>query len=91
MNDASRDDSLPTPLPGRYLTTTPGIGGRIKERPEDFVVEEIPRYEPCGEGEHLYLRIQKTGVGHSELLSCLRRGFGVPESAIGYAGMTSPR
>ena len=75
------------PLPQRYLTEEAGIGGVIKAAPEDFLVEELPRYEPCGQGEHLYLRIEKCGVSHAELLGCLRRHFNVPERAIGYAGM----
>ncbi|MHC5114224.1 MAG: tRNA pseudouridine(13) synthase TruD [Planctomycetota bacterium] len=75
------------PLPQRYFTDDDGVGGRIKERPEDFVVEEIPLYEPCGEGEHIYLRIRKRGVAHAELMGCLRRHFGVGEREIGYAGM----
>jgi tRNA pseudouridine13 synthase len=75
------------PLPRRCFTDGAGIGGRLKERPEDFVVEEIPLYEPSGEGEHLYLRVRKHSVSHGELMSCLRRHFGVPESAVGYAGM----
>lgn len=75
------------PLPHRYFTTDEGIGGRIKVRPEDFIVEEIPLYEPVGEGEHLYLRVKKRGVSHGELLSRVRRKFGVSERAIGYAGM----
>ena len=32
----------------------PGIGGVIKERPEDFFVQEIPLYEPSGEDEYVY-------------------------------------
>lgn len=75
------------PLPHRYLTTEPGTGGVIKVRPEDFLVEEIPVYDPCGTGEHLYLGIQKTGVSHEELISHLRRHFGVSRGAIGFAGM----
>jgi tRNA pseudouridine13 synthase len=75
------------PLPQRYLTTEPGLGGVIKQRPEDFVVEELPLYEPCGEGEHLYVRIEKTGVSHHEMASWLRRHFNVADSAIGFAGM----
>ena len=75
------------PLPHRYLTTEPGTGGVIKVRPEDFLVEEIPVYDPCGTGEHLYLGIQKTGVSHAELISHLRRHFGVSRGAIGFAGM----
>jgi len=74
-------------LPQRFATTGPGTGGRIKVRAEDFLVEEIGLYEPCGEGEHLYIGIQKSGVAHGELLSVIRRAFGVSPSAIGYAGM----
>ncbi len=78
---------IDNPLPQRYCTDDPGIGGVIKARPEDFVVDELPLYEPCGQGEHLYLRIEKRGVAHSELVGRLRRTFGVPEVAIGFAGM----
>ena len=81
------DDARPSPLPRHHLTDARGIGGRIKVRPEDFVVEEIPAYEPCGEGEHLYLGIQKTGVSHGELLRVLERHFDVSHKQIGYAGM----
>ena len=75
------------PLPQQYLTQGKGTGGVIKSQPADFVVEEIPLYEPCGEGEHLYLRIEKTNVSHGELMSCLRKHFHVKEVNIGYAGM----
>lgn len=78
---------ITNPLPQRYLTADPGVGGRIKVRPEDFLVDELPLYEPEGNGEHLYLGIQKTNVAHGELMSCLRRHFNVNESAIGFAGM----
>ena len=78
---------IDNPLPQQYLTQGKGTGGVIKSQPADFVVEEIPLYEPCGEGEHLYLRIEKTSVSHGELMSCLRRHFHVKEVNIGYAGM----
>jgi tRNA pseudouridine13 synthase len=78
---------IDNPLPQQYLTQGKGTGGVIKSQPDDFVVEEIPLYEPCGEGEHLYLRIEKTSVSHGELMSCLRRHFHVKEVNIGYAGM----
>lgn len=79
--------AIADPAPQRYLTDDPGIGGRLKDAPEDFIVEELPLYEPCGTGEHLYLRVRKIGCAHGEMMSCLRRTFGVPERAIGYAGM----
>ncbi|MFZ4855479.1 MAG: tRNA pseudouridine(13) synthase TruD [Desulfuromonadaceae bacterium] len=71
-----------------YLTADlPGIGGAIKEIPEDFLVEEIPAYLPCGSGEHCYLTIEKRGITTLEAISRISRSLKVPERDIGYAGM----
>jgi tRNA pseudouridine13 synthase len=75
------------PLPKRRLLGSTAIPGVIKERPEDFLVDEQPLYEPSGEGEHLYLGIQRQGMSHSEMLEILCRHYGVNEEAIGFAGM----
>ncbi len=75
------------PRPGPRASGGEGIGGRLKERPEDFIVVEIPAYDPCGEGEHLYLGIQKANMPHTEMLAVLCRHFKVDEGAIGFAGM----
>lgn len=80
-------DRLGDPLPSRRLTAAPAAGGVIKQRPEDFVVDEIPLYEPAGTGEHLYLRIQKSNLSHSELMRVLRKHYKVRECDIGFAGM----
>jgi len=71
-----------------YLTVgVAGIGGRIKQRPGDFRVEEIPAYEPSGEGEHLFLLIEKQNVTTMQLIGRLARVFGVRKNDIGYAGL----
>lgn len=71
-----------------YLTgQIPGIGGIIKESPEDFLVEEVPSYLPCGSGEHCYLTIEKRGVTTLEAISRIAHGLKVPEREVGYAGM----
>lgn len=62
------------------------IAGTIKNRPSDFVVDEIPLYESCGDGEHLYIGVQKTNVSHEELIRSIAREYGVKRGAIGYAG-----
>jgi len=79
--------TLPNPLPAHYLTTQPGVGGAIKVRVEDFLVDEIPAYEPAGEGEHIFLGIEKHGVSHAELMATIARAVGVPRHRIGFAGM----
>jgi tRNA pseudouridine13 synthase len=63
-----------------------GIGGRIKSEASAFIVEEVPLYEPCGAGEHVYLTIRREGATTSDVLHALARAFGVHESAIGCAG-----
>lgn len=75
-----------TPLP--YLTASvPGIGGTIRSAPEDFHVSERPLYLPCGEGEHLYLRITKRGIGTPQLVLHLSSVVGIKARAIGVAGL----
>ena len=61
--------------------------GTIKTTPEDFVVEEIPAYEPCGEGDHLYVRFTKRGLTTDEAASRIARAVGVPMRDVGIAGM----
>jgi len=88
--DSSADrliDRLPDPLPSRRLLEPPTLSGRIKLRAEDFLVDEIPLYEPAGEGEHLYLRLQKRDMPHGEMMSMLAIHYGVGLGAVGFAGM----
>jgi tRNA pseudouridine13 synthase len=71
-----------------YLTESlAGIGGTIKAIPDDFDVEEIPSYEPCGSGDHLFLWIEKRGVAAETLTRHIARALQVPMGAIGVAGM----
>ena len=34
---------------------------KLKQVPEDLEVEELPAYPPSGEGEHLFLWVEKRG------------------------------
>lgn len=75
-----------------YLTAgLPGTGGSIKETAEDFVVEEIPLYLPCGEGEHVYALIEKRGVTTLDAIRRLARALKISERDVGYAGMKDAR
>jgi tRNA pseudouridine13 synthase len=75
-----------------YLTATfSGIGGRLRTEPEDFVVEERPLYEPCGEGEHLYIRVTKRGLSTPQLVSRVASQLGVKTYRIGVAGRKDAR
>lgn len=72
----------------KYLTIDiPGTGGVIKESPDDFLVEELPLYPACGEGEHTFTVIEKRGITTLEAVRRIARAVDVPERDIGYAGM----
>ncbi len=92
-NSSSRliSDTSPTGSAGqmrKYLTEDlPGTGGVIKESAEDFLVAEIPLYQPCGEGEHTYAEIEKAGITTLEAIRRIARTLGVQERDLGYAGM----
>jgi tRNA pseudouridine13 synthase len=75
-----------------FLTRThPGIGGQIKACPDDFVVEEIPLYQPGGDGLHTYLLVEKRGISTYHMVSRIARALGVAPDAIGYAGLKDAR
>lgn len=81
-------DHSPHITPARYLTAdVPGLGGVLRQRPEDFLVDEVPAYQPCGEGEHIYMLIQKRGMSTLEVVKVLAKHFGVRPGDVGYAGL----
>src|SRR5262245_66044597 len=65
----------------------PALGGRIKQEPEDFDVEEIPAYEPSGVGEHLYLWIEKRGLGAEFFVRQVAKRLGIAPGEVGAAGL----
>jgi tRNA pseudouridine13 synthase len=74
------------PLP--YLTRDfAGIGGTIKNRPEDFFVQEIPIYEPSGEGEHVYAEIQKINLTTFDAVNRIADELRISSRDIGYGGL----
>ena len=77
----------PLNLPPLLTSDLPGIGGRIKQSPEDFEVEEIPAYEPSGQGEFLYLWIEKRDLGADYFFRQIARRLDIPLSEVGAAGM----
>lgn len=70
-----------------FVTTTAPVGGSIKAEPAHFVVEEVPLYAPSGTGEHVYLRVRRADRTTRDLAKALAKLAGVPEVAVGYAGL----
>jgi tRNA pseudouridine13 synthase len=75
-----------------YLTKDiPGIGGTIKNRAEDFFVQELPLYDPSGEGEHVYAEFQKIGLTTFDAIDRIGRALYASARDIGYAGLKDAR
>jgi tRNA pseudouridine13 synthase len=70
-----------------FTADLPGIGGKTKCAPEDFEVEEIPAYEPCGAGEFLYLWVEKRAMGAEYCTRQIAQRLGLPAAAVGTAGL----
>lgn len=69
----------------------PGIGGSIKTIPADFVVEEIPQYEFCGSGTHVYAFVQKKNMSTQDMVQLVARTLNVQKFEVGYAGRKDSR
>ena len=71
-----------------YLTAgVPGIGGMIRAAEEDFVVEEVPAYAPCGEGEHTFFGVEKRGISTLAVMRQIAVQLGIDERTMGSAGL----
>jgi len=64
---------------------------QIKTVPEDFVVEEIPIYEPSGEGEHVFIRFTKRDLATDAAVRAIASALGADARAAGIAGMKDKR
>jgi tRNA pseudouridine13 synthase len=64
----------------------PGTGGYIRKELEDFIVDEVPAYLPCGTGDHLMVRVEKRGLTTDAVAQALAQLAGVPSREVGYAG-----
>lgn len=77
----------PCAAPPLVTADLAGIGGRIKTVPEDFEVEEIPAYQPSGQGDFLYLWIEKRGLGAEYFVRQVARRLDLPVGDVGTAGL----
>lgn len=76
----------------QVLKTLPCFNNRakpsaiIRQNNSDFKVVESLVFEPCGDGEHLYLFVEKDGCNTDWVARQLQRAFSVKPVDIGYAG-----
>lgn len=74
-------------VPAMLTPELPGTGGRIRRRPADFRVEEVPAYAPDGRADaHLLLTLTKVGLSTEEAAVALAEHLGVDRRELGVAG-----
>lgn len=70
-----------------YFLGAPTAEGVIRSRPQDFIVEEIPRIHPQGEGTHLWLWVEKCGANTDWVAGELAKVTSCARRDVGYAGL----
>ncbi|WP_437890380.1 tRNA pseudouridine(13) synthase TruD [Phytobacter sp. V91] len=69
-----------------YLHGKPAGKGVLKAEPQDFVVTEDLGFEPDGEGEHILVRILKTGCNTRFVADALAKFLKIPAREVSFAG-----
>ncbi len=70
-----------------YAYAGPAVTGKFKVEIDDFVVNEVLGFDPSGEGEHVFLRIEKKDETTDRVAKSLAKYVGVPRRDVGYAGL----
>ena len=73
--------------PPRVCAPALWVGGRIRARPEDFGVEELPAYPADGKPGHVLTWMQKRSLTTEAALRELAKILRVPRVEIGVAGL----
>lgn len=79
---------IPPQLPEwPYAHGNPSGHGVLRQEPADFIVLEALSFEPSGEGEHVFLQIQKTSENTDFIARQIARFAGVRQRDVSYAGL----
>ncbi len=70
-----------------YAFGKPEASGILRRTPEDFFVEEVLGFSPEGEGEHVWLWIEKRNCNTEWVADQLTRLAGVEHGAVSYSGL----
>lgn len=60
---------------------------KIKQRPEDFVVQEAGAWQPRPDGAYGIYRLSKRGIGTLDAVTELCRGLHIPQKIISFGGL----
>ena len=70
-----------------FVTCQKGINGSIRNKYEDFYVEEIPETQPTGEGPNIWIWIEKLGRTTLDVVLDIARDLHISRKRMGFAGM----
>ena len=87
---------------GVYSTKAKGIGGKIKQEPEDFIVQEItpekevtslePSQElPTEKEEYVHFTLVKRDWNEAQIIQRIARSCGISRKRFSYAGTKDKR
>jgi tRNA pseudouridine13 synthase len=71
----------------QYLTRKPTCSADFRAQLEHFQVEEQLSFEPCGQGEHVFLWIEKAGQNTQFVAKQLAKFAKVKARDVSYSGL----
>jgi tRNA pseudouridine13 synthase len=60
---------------------------KLKCRPDDFRVEELPLVDPSEQGRYTFYRLTKRDIGTLEAVDAIRRRWNLPGDRVSFAGL----
>ncbi|RLI74680.1 tRNA pseudouridine(13) synthase TruD, partial [Archaeoglobales archaeon] len=70
----------------KYITETPGMGGKIKKEVDDFYVEEIAEIDLTDDGEYLIVKVTKKNWDTLNFVRVLSNKLRISQKRIEFAG-----
>ncbi|MGZ4893067.1 MAG: tRNA pseudouridine(13) synthase TruD, partial [Halobacteriota archaeon] len=74
-----------------YLTASRGIGGQIRQQPEDFVVNESYKEHNALDGRYQLVKVTKTNIETHHLVRDLSRRLRISQKRVSWAGTKDKR
>lgn len=74
-----------------YCSSVAGIGGELRQKPEDFIVKEITNREEGDTGKYLIVELTKNNWDTNHLVRDISRKLGISQKRISFAGTKDKR
>lgn len=91
MDQGNKPHSVGARVELAYAYGGPLGDGLIRQRFAEFRVDENLGFELTGEGEHVFLKVEKQGVNTENVACCLAKYARLPRRHVSYAGLKDRR